>query len=106
MSQEEEDSFEPYLVQVALENDIHLSSELLIETNTEAFFHMSKKLQAHAFDSLYGLSVDMRYNPNRGKRVDALRAKIQECMKINKLDYNTAKQLTLMAEGNSHDSTR
>ncbi len=101
MSPDEESSFEPYLAQVALENDTHLAPELLTETNTEAFFRLSKKLQAHAFDCLYGMAVNIKYNPTRGKRVDALRAKITECMKCNNLDYNTAKQITLLAEGRS-----
>lgn len=95
---EEEDEFEPFLVQVALERDPSVN-DILLQTNTMSFFHLTKKLQAHAFDCLQGMRLNMQYNPTRGKRVADIKAEITAYMKEFGLDYNSAKAIVLEQVG-------
>lgn len=94
VSVEEDASFEPYLCLVALEREPKLD-EILVMVNTERFFRLPKKQQAHSFDFLRGMSVCMRYNPARGKRVASLKEEISAYMKEFSLDYHTAKAIVL-----------
>lgn len=98
VSVEEEEVFEPFLVQVALENDPSVN-DILLQTNTISFFHLTKKLQAHAFDCLQGMRLNMQYNPTRGKRVADIKEEIRAYMKEFGLDYNSAKAIVLEKVG-------
>lgn len=98
VSVEEEDVFEPFLVQVALERDPKVD-DILLQTNTQSFFHLTKKQQAHAFDCLHGMRLNMQYNPTRGKRVAELKAEIAAYMKEFSMDYNSAKAIVLEQAG-------
>lgn len=98
VSAEEEDVFEPFIVQVALERDPKVD-DILLQTNTQSFFHLTKKQQAHAFDCLQGMRLNMQYNPTRGKRVAELKAEIAAYMKEFSMDYNSAKAIVLEQAG-------
>ena len=98
VSVEEEDLFEPFLVQVALEHDPSVN-DILLQTNTRSFFHLTKKLQAHAFDCLQGMRLNMQYNPTRGKRVADIKEEIRAYMKEFGMDYNSAKAIVLEKVG-------
>lgn len=91
-SEEDEEQFELFTTQMALENDV--SATILREkTNTEAYYKLSKKLQAHSFDSLLGKRIYMSFNPNRNKRIDELKKQIEGYMSEFSLDYQTAKSI-------------
>ena len=98
VSAEEEETFEPYLVQVALENDPAVY-DCLLKTNTMSFFHLTKKQQAHSFDWLQGMKLNMQYNPKRGERVAKLKEEISAYMKEFGMDYNSAKAIVLENAG-------
>ena len=98
VSVEEEETFEPYLVQVALENDPKMN-DILLQTNTKSFFHLTKKQQAHSFDCLQGMRLNMPYNPKRGERVAKLKEEISAYMKEFGMDYNSAKAIVLENAG-------
>lgn len=98
VSVEEEDCFEPYLVQVALERDPKVD-DILLQTNTESFFHLTKKLQTHAFDCLQGMRLNTQYNPTRGKRIASIKAEITAYMKEFGMDYHSAKAIVLEQVG-------
>lgn len=98
VSVEEEEVFEPFLVQVALEREPKVD-DILLRTNTQSFFHLTKKLQAHAFDCLQGMRLNMQYNPTRGKRVADIKEEIRAYMKEFGMDYNSAKAIVLEKVG-------
>ena len=94
ISPEEENEFELYTVQMVLENDLKVT-QMLLRTNTEAFFKLDKRLQAHSFDCLNGKKIFIPYKKNRTERVDSLRKEIYAYMNEFGMDYNSAKLLVL-----------
>lgn len=94
ISPEEENEFELYTTQIALENELR-ATDMLCKSNTAAFYRLSKRVQAHSFDCLQGCIVNMKYNPNRGKKVQSLKNEINEYIKDLGVDYQTAKYLVL-----------
>jgi len=91
---EEENEFELYTVQMVLENEPKVT-QMLLRTNTDSFFKLDKRLQAHSFDCLNGKKIFIPFKKNRTERIDTLKSEIQGYMSEFGMDYNTAKFLVL-----------